>query len=92
MALDRKPEIVDDIDRHATGPLAVSLRWGLGWTVVIATLGAAPGCVTATPVDDPVEIDDPYSACVTALDDMPDAVNQHIDPCRAVAAATAAGR
>jgi hypothetical protein len=43
MALDRRPAHVDDVDRHATGPLSVSLRWGLGWTIVIATLGAAPG-------------------------------------------------
>jgi hypothetical protein len=87
MALDRNPTMVDEMDRHATGPLTASLRWGLGWTIVVAALGASAGCVSSVPVDDPVEFDDSYSTCVGALGEMPDAIEQHIDPCRAVAAA-----
>ena len=75
MALDGNP-----------GPLAASLRWGLRWTIVVAALGASGGCVSAIPAEAPVDTDNSYSACVTALGDMPDAVDQHIDPCRAVAA------
>jgi hypothetical protein len=89
MALDANPVIVDKSDRPSTGPLTATLRWGLGWTVVAATLGTTAACVSATPVDDPVEFDDSYSACVGALGEMPDAIEQHIDPCRAVAAAVA---
>ena len=37
-------------------PLSASLRWGLGWTVIAATLAAA-GCASATSVDDPADID-----------------------------------
>jgi hypothetical protein len=88
MALDANPVIVDKTDRRSTGPLAASLRWGLGWTVVAVTLGTTAACVGATPVDDPVEFDDSYSVCVGELGQMPDAIEQHIDPCRAVAAAT----
>ena len=87
MALDANPVIVHETDRRSTGPLAASLRWGLGWTIVAVTLGTTAACVSATPVDDPVEFDDSYSVCVGALGGMPDAIEQHIDPCRAVAAA-----
>jgi len=89
MALDANPVIVDKSDRLSTGPLTASLRWGLGWTIVAATLGTTAACVSATPVDDPVEFDDSYSRCVSALGEMPDAIEQHIDPCRAAAAAIA---
>jgi hypothetical protein len=89
MALDRKPAMVDEMDGNATGPLTASLRWGLGWTIVVATLGASAGCVSSVPTDDPINRDDSYSTCVAALGEMPDAVDQHIDPCRAVAAAIA---
>ena len=92
MALDAGSAIVDTTDRRSTGPLTASLRWGLGWTIVAATLGTTAACVSATPVDDPVEFDDSYSTCVGALGEMPDAIEQHIDPCRAVAAAAAARR
>ena len=71
------------------GPLTASLRWGFRWTIVVAAVGASAGCVSAVPADDPIDRDDSYSACVAALGDMPDAVGQHIDPCRAVATAAA---
>ena len=87
MALDGNPATVNDTGPHAAGPLAASLRWGLRWTIVVAALGASAGCVSAIPAEAPVDTDNSYSACVTALGDMPDAVDQHIDPCRAVAAA-----
>jgi hypothetical protein len=92
MALDTNAPIVDKTDRQPTGPLTASLRWGLGWTIVAVTLGTTAGCVSATPVDDPVDFDDSYSVCVGALGEMPDAIEQHIDPCRAVAAAAAPRR
>ena len=90
MALDHDPAMVNDMDRHPTGPLTASLRWGLRWTIVVAAVGASAGCVSAVPAEDPIDRDDSYSACVAALGDMPDAVDQHFDPCRAVAAAAAA--
>jgi hypothetical protein len=89
MALDRNPPTSTDMDLHATGPLTASLRWGLRWTIVVAAVGTSAGCVSATPTDDPIDRDDSFSECVAALGDMPDAVDQHIDPCRAVAAAAA---
>jgi len=89
MALDRNPATVSDPDRRAAGPLAASLRWGFRWTIVAAALGASAGCVSALPAEAPIDRDDSFSACVTALGNMPDAVDQHIDPCRAVAAASA---
>jgi hypothetical protein len=92
MALDHIPTTVNDMDRHPAGPLAASLRWGLRWTIAVAALGASAGCVSAVPAEDPIDQHDSYSACVTALGGMPDAVNQHIDPCRAVAAAAASNR
>jgi hypothetical protein len=91
MALDTNAAMVDKTDRRSTGPLTASLRWGLGWTIVAATLGTTTACVSATPVDEPVDIDDSYSACVAALGEMPDAIDHHIDACQAVVAA-AAGR
>ena len=92
MALDTKPVRVDDMARHSTGPLPASLRWGLGWTVLVATLGTTAACVSTAPVEAPVDNDDSYSACVSALGEMPDAIDQHIDACSAVATASAAMR
>jgi hypothetical protein len=89
MALDTKPVSVDDRARHSTGPLAASLRWGLGWTIVAATLGTSAACVSTAPVEAPIDEDDSYSACVSELGDMPDAANHHIDACAAVARASA---
>jgi hypothetical protein len=66
-----------------------SLRWGLGWTIVAATLGSTTACVSGTPVEEPVDIDHSYSACVDALGEMPDAVDHHVDACAAVVVAAA---
>ncbi len=84
-------------------PITASLRWGLGWTVVLATLGAGAGCASATPIDAPADhdessvdinrtYDDQYSKCVDALGGMPDAAQHHIDACEVVAAAAAFSR
>ena len=75
---------------YTARPLSASLRWGLGWTVVLATLGATAGCVSATPVEDSPDIDhsydDHYGRCVDALGGMPDAAEHHIDACQVAAA------
>ena len=100
MALDAGVAPSGGRPRAARGPLTASLRWGLGWTVVAATLGAAAGCVSATPVEAPAPADDPstnsttsygdhYRECVDSLGAMPDAAEHHIDACAAVAAAHA---
>jgi hypothetical protein len=79
------------------------LRWGLGWTLVVATLGATTGCVSATPVEAPLPADDSstdstpsyddhYRDCVDSLGGMPDAAEHHIDACEVVAAARALPR
>jgi hypothetical protein len=91
-ALETNAPIVNDTGRRSTGPLTASLRWGLEWTIVAATLGSAAACVSTAPVDDPVDIDDSYSTCVDALGGMPDAIDHHIDACQAVLAASAGRR
>lgn len=73
-------------------PSSASLRFGLAWTVAVCTLGATVGLATAASA---AETDDGlsrYETCVVSLGEMPDAVNQHIDPCRSVENATAARR
>jgi hypothetical protein len=89
MALDRCPAIASGTERDATRPLTASLRWGLGWTIVVASLGASAGCGSPAAVDAPATTDNSYSACVTAVGGMPDAVDQHIDACTATVAASA---
>ena len=89
MALDTAPVRVGDPERHSAGPLAASLRWGLGWTIVAATLGTSAACVSTAPAEAPIDRDDSYSACVGELGGMPDAANHHIDACAAVARASA---
>lgn len=95
MSLDIDARRGDEHGRDTARPLMASLRWGLGWTVVVAALGAAAGCVSATPVDDPPSIDDSsdsfdsYADCVDALGGSPDAIEHHIDACRVAAAARA---
>jgi hypothetical protein len=84
-------------------PVIASLRWGLGWTIVVATLGATAGCVSESRVEAPGDVDDStrdysrrdysrrdYSSCLDELGGMPDAADHHIDACQALAAATAA--
>ena len=100
MALDAGAAPSSARRRDPAGPLGASLRWGLGWTIVVATLGATAGCVSATPVEAPApthdsstnstsSYDERYQDCVDALGDMPDAAEHHIDACEAVAAAGA---
>ena len=100
MALDAAAPIRRERGRDPARPLVASLRWGLGWTLVVATLGATTGCVSATPVEAPApthesspnstsSYDERYQDCVDALGDMPDAAEHHIDACEAVAAAGA---
>jgi hypothetical protein len=92
MALDTGRAVVDDpMDRRSSSPLTASLRWGLGWTVLVA-LGTCTACVSATPIDDPLDTDHSYSDCVSALGDMPDAIDHHINACQAVESAGAAMR
>jgi hypothetical protein len=90
MALDVDAAQVHGVHRASPGPLAASLRWGLGWTIVVASLGATTACVSSTPGEAPADHDDSYSTCVSALGGMPDAINHHIDACAAVAAAAGA--
>jgi hypothetical protein len=94
MALDRGAQPLPPRPGQHTGPLSASLRWGLGWTVIAATLAAA-GCASATSVDDPADIDhttvvsttviarDDYASCVAELGGSPDAIEHHIDACEA---------
>jgi len=42
---------------QATRPLAASLRWALGWTVLVAGFGSAAGCATGASVDAPAGVD-----------------------------------
>jgi hypothetical protein len=56
MALDLGAQPPPPQPGQHTRPLSASLRWGLGWTVIAATLAAA-GCASASSVDDPAEID-----------------------------------
>ena len=81
MALDAGAAPSSERRREPAGPLGASLRWGLGWTIVVATLGATAGCVSATPVEAPAptndsstnstsSYDDRYSDCVDSLGDM----------------------
>ena len=103
MALDAGAAPSSARRRDPAGPLGASLRWGLGWTIVVATLGATAGCVSATPVEAPAptndsstnstsSYDDRYSDCVDSLGDMPDAAEHHIDACEAVGAGRALAR
>jgi hypothetical protein len=103
MALDGSASPSGERHRDHVGPLGASLRWGLGWTIVVATLGATAGCVSATPVEAPAPVDDSstnsttshedhYSDCVDALGGMPDAAEHHIDACAVASAAGAFSR
>ena len=56
MALDLGAQSPPPEPDQPARPLSASLRWGLGWTVIAATLAAA-GCASATSVDDPADID-----------------------------------
>lgn len=92
MALDCAAPQTVERGRAPSRPLSASLRWGLGWTAVVVTLGATAGCVSATPVDDPPVIDDSsdsYAACVAELGGSPDAIEHHINACEVAAAARA---
>jgi len=95
MALDLGAQPTAPRPGQHTRPLSASLRWGLGWTVIAATL-AATGCASASSVDDPAEIDhtpvisttvvstsDDYASCVAELGGSPDAIEHHIDACEA---------
>jgi hypothetical protein len=86
MALDVKAAQVQVVHRASAGPLAASLRWGLGWTIVVASFGTTTACVSSTQREAPVDQDDAYATCVSALGGMPDAIGHHIDACAAVAA------
>jgi hypothetical protein len=55
-----------------TRPLSASLRWGLGWTVIAATLAAA-GCASASSVDDPADIDHTTVVSTTLISGTDDA-------------------
>jgi hypothetical protein len=78
------------VQPSTAGPLSARLRWGLGWTIVVATLGASVGLVSAADRDDEHDTGRTHSACVGVLGQMPDAVDQHIDACQAVRTAGAA--
>ena len=93
MALDLGAQSPPPEPDQPARPLSASLRWGLGWTVIAATLAAA-GCASATSVDDPADIDhttvvsstivsttDDYASCVAELGGSPDAIEHHIDAC-----------
>ncbi len=80
-------------------PLPASLRWGLGWTVLVASLGAASGCATGASVEAPAEYDVTTTVATTVAptsDDAscvidvieaggsPDAIERRIHACDAV--------
>jgi hypothetical protein len=78
--------------QRSTHPTVAALRYGLGWTVAVCTLGATVGLATTAAASDTSNSSGGYAVCVDSLGGMPDAVNQHIDPCRSVDTATAARR
>lgn len=56
MALDAAPGVRPQ-PPHQSRPLSASLQWGLGWTVLVASLGVvASGCATGASVDAPGDI------------------------------------
>jgi hypothetical protein len=79
-------------DRHASRPSPGLLRHGLRWTVAVCTVGATVGLATAASASEADSHSSGYAACVNSLGGMPDAVNQHIDPCSAVDTAIGARR
>ena len=81
MALDGTAPPSRPHDDHATRPLAASLRWALGWTVLVAGLGSAAGCATGATVDAPAGVDGtsihptsihPTSVPTTSVDSTPE--------------------
>ena len=79
-------------DRRSSCPSAAALRHGFRWTVAVCTLGATVSLATAASAAETNDESSGYASCVNSLGGMPDAVDQHIDPCRAVDTAIGARR
>ena len=90
MAHNNQPASVQSMDHQSTSPLSAGLRWGLGWTIIVATIGASVGLASASQRDDEFNTQGTYAACVSVLGHMPAAADHHIDACEAVRTATAA--
>ena len=76
--------------RYTSRPTSGSFRHAIGLRVAACTLGATVGLATVASVAAANDRVTSYESCVQSLGEMPDAVNQHIDPCRSVDSAIAA--
>ena len=81
MAPDGAAPLVPPHDHASTRPLPASLRWGLGWTVLVASLGVvAAGCTTGASVDAPGEFGG-TSSVTTTIESTPDDGASDDAPC-----------
>ena len=76
-------------------PVPASLRWGLSWTVLVASLGIVAGYAAGSSVEAPAEYDgtsivtttiEPATIDATCVSDgrgTPDAIEHRIETCQA---------